>query len=149
MAPLYVLFAVFLACACPAPAVAQDLPGVDVDVDIDEPEVELPDLDEPVEAVEEAVEEAAGEAVEGVEAAGEEALSQAAAIRAVRENRALPLDRVLALAGAAIQGQVIDVRLINWQGRLVYEVKVLTAGGMVTSLYFEASTGTQIAAGQR
>jgi len=144
MAPLYALLALILACAWPAAAAAQDLPGVDVDVDIDEPEVELPDLDEPAEAIEEA----AGEAVEGVEAAGEEALSQAAAIRAVRENRALPLDRVLALAGGAIQGQVIDVRLITWQGRLVYEVKVLTAGGMVTSLYFEASTGAQLAAGQ-
>jgi uncharacterized membrane protein YkoI len=142
MAPLYVLIALIFAAAWPVAAAAQDLPGVDID--IDEPEVELPDLDEPIEEIEEAV----GEAVEGIEAAGEEALSQAAAIRAVRENRALPLDRVLALAAGAIKGQVIDVRLITWQGRLVYEVKVLTASGMVTSLYFEATTGTQIAAGQ-
>jgi uncharacterized membrane protein YkoI len=141
MARLYALFGLVLACAWPLPAAAQldiDLPEVDV------PDVELPDVEEPLEEIEEAV----GNAVEQLEEAGEEVLSQAAAIRAVRENRALPLDRVLALAGSAIQGQVIDVQLVTRGGVLVYEVKVLTAGGMVTSLYFEASTGAQIAAGQ-
>jgi hypothetical protein len=142
MARLFALLGLVLACAWPLAASAQ---GIDIDVpDVDVPDVEVPDVDEPPEAVEEA----AGGAVEGFEAGGEEVLSQAAAIRAVRENRALPLDRVLALAGTAVQGQVIDVQLITRAGVLVYEVKVLTAGGMVTSLYFEASTGAQLAAGQ-
>jgi hypothetical protein len=138
MARLYALLGLVLACAWPLPAAAQ------LDLDIDLPEVEVPDVEEPLEEIEEAV----GDAVDRIEEAGEEVLSQAAAIRAVRERRALPLDRVLALAGSAIQGQVIDVQLVTRGGVLVYEVKVLTAGGMVTSLYFEASTGAQIAAGQ-
>jgi hypothetical protein len=141
MARLYALLGLVIACAWPLPAAAQ----LDIDVpEVEVPEVEIPDVEEPLEEVEEAV----GDAVDGLEEAGEEILGQAAAIRAVRENRALPLDRLLALAGNAIQGQVIDVQLVTRGGVLVYEVKVLTAGGMVTSLFFEASTGAQLAAGQ-
>ena len=42
-------------------------------------------------------------------------------------------------------GQVIDIRMIVVQQILLYEVKMITAGGVVSNLYFIAQNGQQVA----
>lgn len=133
----HILLGLALACAWPATAIAQDLPDID-----------LPDIGDVDDVVEDVVEEVEKAVEEVRETAEEEVLSQSAAIRAVRENRALPLNQLLVMAAPAISGQIIDVQLVTRGGVLVYEVKVLAPRGRVSTLLFDASTGAQLATGQ-
>ncbi|MDI1284304.1 MAG: PepSY domain-containing protein [Reyranella sp.] len=61
--------------------------------------------------------------------------------RAVEEGRILPLREILARAQGAYPGQVIEAELEDEGGIVVYEIKMLTADGRVTKLYYNAATG--------
>src|SRR5262245_15700400 len=67
-------------------------------------------------------------------------IDQAAAVKAVQDHRALPLNDVLASATRTYPGKVIDVQLVRSQQTLLYQVKVIDRG-TVTLVYFDASTG--------
>jgi len=128
------------------PTVAQALPDVDVEVDVDSPV----EVDEPNDVVEEIVE----EVIEGMP--GEEGASQpgasrprvplgriehSRAVEAVHQNRAMPLDQLLAAVAQTYPQQVLDVQLVMMQDRLLYEVRMLGARGVVFTAYFGATTG--------
>lgn len=64
-----------------------------------------------------------------------------AAIAAVRDHRAMALADLMPIVQRIVPGQVIDVRLLEIRSALYYEVKVLTAGGVLYLAYFTALTG--------
>lgn len=66
---------------------------------------------------------------------------QELALDAVRSARALPLDQIVAAARHHTSGEVIDARLIELRGFLLYELKVIEPGGDVADLYFYARSG--------
>ena len=66
---------------------------------------------------------------------------QELALDAVRSARALPLDQIVAAARHHTSGEVIDARLIEVRGFLLYELKVIEPGGDVADLYFYARSG--------
>jgi uncharacterized membrane protein YkoI len=66
------------------------------------------------------------------------------ALEAVRNNRALPLAEILAIARPAVAGEVIDARLVTVRGFLVYEVKFLTREGQVSRSYYYARSGRKV-----
>jgi hypothetical protein len=81
----------------------------------------------------------------GAETAPGETLSpQDSALEAVRTDRALPLDQIIARAGEVTDGQVIDAQLITLRGFLLYELKVLEPTGDVVDLYFYARSGEAV-----
>jgi hypothetical protein len=73
---------------------------------------------------------------------------QDVALEAVRTDRALPLEQIVARAQQLSDGQVIDARLITVRGFLLYELKVLEATGDVVDLYFYARSGEVVRAQQ-
>lgn len=73
--------------------------------------------------------------------AGATGNEQELALDAVRSARALPLDQILAAARRHTSGEIIDARLIELRGFLLYELKVIEAGGDVADLYFYARSG--------
>jgi len=84
------------------------------------------------------IEPAASDPVDDLGAAS---ITHDAAIAAVRENRAMPLERLLPLVQRIVPGQVIDVRLLEIRATLYYEVKVLAQSGVLYLAYFDALTG--------
>jgi hypothetical protein len=70
------------------------------------------------------------------------------ALEAVRSQRALPLEQIVARAQQFSDGQVIDARLISVRGFLLYELKVLETTGDVVDLYFYARSGEVVRAQQ-
>lgn len=60
---------------------------------------------------------------------------------ALRAGRILPLEDILARAGAEFPGDVLDVELEDEHGRFVYEVKTITTDGRVWKLEYDAATG--------
>jgi ferric-dicitrate binding protein FerR (iron transport regulator) len=66
---------------------------------------------------------------------------QEVALDAVRSARALPLDQIVVAARRHTSGEIIDARLIELRGFLLYELKVIEAGGDVADLYFYARSG--------
>jgi hypothetical protein len=70
--------------------------------------------------------------------------SQQASVDAVHDQRALPLDVILARARAVTSGQIIDARLIGYRNFLLYDLKVLATTGDVSELYFYARSGVQV-----
>lgn len=67
------------------------------------------------------------------------------AILAVQQQQAMPLDALMAIVAQHTTSPVIDVQLILVQNALLlYEVKTLDAGGLVTTLYFHAVTGALV-----
>jgi uncharacterized membrane protein YkoI len=75
---------------------------------------------------------------------GETLSPQDSALEAVRTDRALPLDQIIARAGEITEGEVIDAQLITVRGFLIYELKVLEPTGDVVDLYFYARTGRAV-----
>lgn len=69
--------------------------------------------------------------------------------RAVEEGRILPLKEILARAQGAYPGQVIEAELEDEGGIVVYEIKILTADGRVTKLFYNAATGDLLKARDR
>src|SRR6218665_1976453 len=72
-------------------------------------------------------------------------LGQEGALKAVQSKRALPLEDILTRARLIADGEIIDAQLIQMDGILVYEIKVLGASGDVSDLYFYARSGGLVA----
>lgn len=68
-------------------------------------------------------------------------LGQKAALQAVRNRQALPLEDIMLRAKLITDGEVIDAQLVSLQDVLLYEIKVLGTSGDVSELYFFARTG--------
>tara|TARA_R110000772_G_scaffold267976_3_gene393738 strand:- start:7021 stop:7323 length:303 start_codon:yes stop_codon:yes gene_type:complete len=66
--------------------------------------------------------------------------------RALEEGRILPLTDILSRAEAAYPGHLIEAELEEKDGVLVYEIKILTFGGRVMKLYYDAGTGALLKA---
>lgn len=65
-----------------------------------------------------------------------------AAIReAVDRGELLPLPRILELALAEVPGDVVKTKIDSEDGRLIYEVKVLTKTGRVREIELDARSG--------
>ncbi|MEN3950126.1 PepSY domain-containing protein [Iodidimonas sp. SYSU 1G8] len=60
---------------------------------------------------------------------------------ALGRGAALPLATILAIAGRYQPGDIIDVDLDEEDGRLVYELKVLTRSGQVREIHLDARDG--------
>lgn len=69
-------------------------------------------------------------------------LSHDEALRAVESREALPLARIMQIALQNAPGEVVEVELERDDGRLVYEVEVLSASGRVRKVEIDARTGT-------
>ena len=85
-------------------------------------------------------------ALAGLGAAHEAVGDHERAREAVRQGEILPLEKILARAREAFDGEMLEVELEEedhapFDGRLVYEVKMLDADGAVTELYYDARTG--------
>lgn len=63
------------------------------------------------------------------------------ALSAVRDEKALPLDQIVAAARHLTQGQIINAELETVKGDLLYKLKVLEATGDVREFYFHALSG--------
>jgi hypothetical protein len=72
-------------------------------------------------------------------------VDHAAAVKAVQDRRALPLNEILASTAKSYRGKVIDVELVRAQQKLLYQVKLLDRG-TVSLVYFDAVTGRAAAA---
>lgn len=66
--------------------------------------------------------------------------------RAVQAGELLPLRVILDKAEAAFGGQFLKAELEREDGRMVYEIKLLTAQGRVVELYYDARTGDLVKA---
>jgi uncharacterized membrane protein YkoI len=60
---------------------------------------------------------------------------------ALRRGEVLPITRILAVVAQRVPGEVIEVQLETERGVLSYEVKVLTASGVVREVDVDARTG--------
>jgi len=60
---------------------------------------------------------------------------------AVRDGRALPLERIVEKARMAFGGDVLDVELEDEDDALRYELKVMTVDGRILKLEYDAATG--------
>ena len=79
----------------------------------------------------------------GVQVPNVVVVDHAAALKAVQDRRALPLDNVLASATKSYRGKVIDVELVRAQQKLLYQVKMLDRG-TVSLVYFDAASGKPV-----
>lgn len=59
---------------------------------------------------------------------------------AVRAGAALPLAQILSRLGATVEGRVVEVELERDDGRLVYEITVVSPAGRVRELAVDAAT---------
>lgn len=66
------------------------------------------------------------------------------ALEAVQSDSAVPLGDILQSVRQDTNDKVIDAQLFSFRGDLVYEVKVMSAGGHVSRFYYEASSGRQL-----
>ena len=64
-----------------------------------------------------------------------------AAYELSREGRILPLEQILEQQRRDRPGRVLEVELEREDGRLVYELELLDAGGRVWELYYDAASG--------
>ena len=70
--------------------------------------------------------------------------------RAVQDGRMLPLRDIVTRAEAAFGGQVIEAEFEEEGGAPAYEIKIVTEGGRVLKLRYDARTGELMApAGRR
>ncbi|MCC6847006.1 MAG: PepSY domain-containing protein [Deltaproteobacteria bacterium] len=68
-------------------------------------------------------------------------LDHVAARQAREKGEILSLARILDAANAEFSGEVVEVELEREKGRWEYEVELLTAGGAVIELTYDAATG--------
>jgi uncharacterized membrane protein YkoI len=54
----------------------------------------------------------------------------------------IPLEKILATVRKEQLGRLLEVELQNKQGRLIYEVEIVDAHGVVWYLYYDARQGT-------
>ncbi len=81
---------------------------------------------------------------EGGRAPDDAVVEHPVALGAIANEQAIPMDALLRIVARIAAGQVVDVRMIVVQQILLYEVKVLAAGGVVSNLYFIAENGQQV-----
>jgi hypothetical protein len=81
---------------------------------------------------------------EGGRAPDNAVVEHPAALGAIANQQAIPMDQLLQIVGRIATGQVVDVRMIVVQQILLYEVKVLGTGGLVANYYFIAQNGQQV-----
>ena len=62
------------------------------------------------------------------------------AVQAVQAGTILPLDRVLQQLQNQYPGQVLEVELEDDDGRWIYEIKLLQAGGLLRKIKLDART---------
>ena len=63
------------------------------------------------------------------------------ALDAVRGEKALPLDQIIAAARHVTQGEIVNAELETVDGTLLYKLKVLEETGDVREFYFQAQSG--------
>lgn len=63
------------------------------------------------------------------------------ALAAVEARQALPLTRIFEIAQTAVPGEIIEVELDREDGRLIYEVDILTNTGRLRQVEIDARTG--------
>lgn len=63
------------------------------------------------------------------------------ALAAVEARQALPLSVIFEIALGVVPGEIIEVELEREDGRLVYEVDVLTSTGRLRQVEIDARTG--------
>ena len=56
-------------------------------------------------------------------------------------GKILPLELILKQARQAYPGKVLEVELENEDGRIIYEVEILSESGIVMEVYIDAKTG--------
>lgn len=66
---------------------------------------------------------------------------QGEALAAVKSGKALPLSRILDIARQDGLGRVINARLVNLRGVVLYELTILDDGGYRRRAYYFARTG--------
>jgi uncharacterized membrane protein YkoI len=95
---------------------------------------------------------AADSVVDGAEAAvsglgstdGTADADQNGALDAVKSGQALPLSEIIALAQRAWGGRVIDAKLVQARGNLLYRLTMLDDGGVSRRVYYQARTGQAV-----
>lgn len=88
-----------------------------------------------------------GSSLPGLEAAPSPNIriqSQEAALQAVQSGAAVPLETIVRRLAVQADGQLIDASLIRVEGFLLYQVKVMSPAGRVTTQYFYARTGQPV-----
>lgn len=63
------------------------------------------------------------------------------ALAAVEARQSLPLTRIFQIAQTAVPGEIIEVELDREDGRLIYEVDILTSTGRLRQVEIDARTG--------
>lgn len=63
---------------------------------------------------------------------------------AVRDGRALPLERIVAQAKEQFGGEVLDVELEEERNGLRYELKLMAADGRILKVEYDATTGALV-----
>ena len=63
------------------------------------------------------------------------------ALRAVEAREALPVARIMEIALEQAPGEIVEVELDREDGRLIYEVEVLSGSGRVRQVDIDARTG--------
>ncbi len=69
------------------------------------------------------------------------------AVAAVEQQRAIPLNDLIAIVARYTEDRVIDVQLLLVGETLVYHIKTLAGDGVVSNLYFYAVTGDPVQQG--
>jgi len=72
----------------------------------------------------------------------DKAAEQDIARRAVTQGKILPLAEILERLKDQLAGRVIETELENEGGRYLYEIKVITAAGVVMEIEVDATTAT-------
>lgn len=62
--------------------------------------------------------------------------------RALERGDVLPLARILDIVGGSLGGQLVDVEFDEKDGRFIYELKVMSAGGKLSEIEVDAATAT-------
>lgn len=61
--------------------------------------------------------------------------------RAVELRQALPLSRIMEIAQQAVPGEIVEVELDRDDGKLIYEIDILTQTGRLRQVEIDAETG--------
>lgn len=77
-------------------------------------------------------------------AAAKDEHDQDRARRAVEQGQMLPLREIIARAESTFAGQVVEAELEDERGVPTYEIKVLTRGGRVVKVRYDARTGALV-----
>jgi uncharacterized membrane protein YkoI len=59
---------------------------------------------------------------------------------ALRRGDVLPIARILAVVAQRVPGEIVEVKLDERRGQLFYQVKVLTAAGIVREVHLDPRT---------